>query len=112
MRQPIRDCRKEPWPTELESLRPSQAYYDQVARAQTAWEQSRKETTEENLIDPSIIEEEKQFARRGSSLQRLVIDIEEEEEEEEGSDIETITPRSVASFDSILQNADFIELRY
>jgi hypothetical protein len=68
MRIPIRDCRAEPWPDETDALRPSQALYDEIARAQAAWDLSREDYLKENLIDPNILEEERQFAIQRGGL--------------------------------------------
>ena len=109
---PIRDCRKDPWPEELEALRTNQSFYDALAGAQNEWEISRREHPERELIDPSILEFEEQFAVRRGSLQNVIVDVDDEEEDSEVIDgIESPT-RSVVSLDSIARNANFVELEY
>ena len=108
---PIRDCRKEPWPEELESLRANQSFYDTLAGAQNEWEISRRENPERELIDPSILEFEEQFAVRRGGLQNVIVDVDDKEGDEVIGGIESPT-RSVVSLESIAQNADFVELEY
>ena len=60
-----------------------------------------------------ILEFEKQFALCCGGLQEVVINIDEEGDDkaELGSDIASLA-QSVISMDSIVQNADFVELVY
>ena len=63
-------------------------------------------------INPTILEEERQFklSQRGG-LQTMSVNSEEkEEEEEEGSDDEMEDYRSVILFDLIAENTDFVSL--
>ena len=79
----IRDYQKDPWPTKLESFRANQSLYDAVAKAQIDWETSRIENPKTELIEPEILEFEKQFALRRGGLQELILDVDKEEREEE-----------------------------
>ena len=89
---------------------------------QHEWEASQSENPTDFTsipIEPSILHHEQQFQLQQAPLSQVVIQVDEEEEEEEeeekeeeeGSDIETLS-RSVASLDSIAQNADFRVLEF
>jgi hypothetical protein len=63
------------------------------------------------LIDPEILEFERQFAVQRGGLQEVVLGSSSELEGDEiESDIEGGRSRSVVSLDSITQNADFVNL--
>ena len=80
-----------------------------LQRLKNEQETSRKENPETELIDPTILEFEKQFALRRGGLQSVLIkaDDEGDNEGDEDSDIASLL-RSVLSIDSIAQNADFV----
>jgi hypothetical protein len=115
---PIRDPEKNPTSAEKEALRAHPSLYDAVAIAEAEYEASRSENPADFTsipIDPSILEDEHRFAQRqGRVTNQVVIQVEEEELGEpgegsgdEGSEAEG-SVSSVASLDSIAQNADFI----
>ena len=110
---PIRDCRKDPTPTELELLRPNQSLFDAVIRAKIDRERAYETNPEQELIDPSILEFERQFAIQKEGLRELIIDVERESQLSSiESDIEGSITQSVMSLDSIAQNADFVNLEH
>jgi hypothetical protein len=107
---PIRDPKKNPLLDETEAL----TLHPDLDEALLYAQQQR--TTAYNLIindfldfpiDPLVLEEERRRLNRPS----FVIPIEEEElEEGEVSDIESVV-ESVASYNSIAHNADFVRIR-
>ena len=84
-----------------------QALHDAVAQAQKDKEKAYTTDTHSLLIDPKILEEERQFkfSQRGGLQAMMPVDSEEEEIDDEMEDY-----RSVATLDSIAENADFISL--
>ena len=83
--------------------------YDAVAIAQSEWESSRLEYPETELVDPTVIEFERQFVLSRGGLQESILNISDEGEGDELGSIAS-PAQSVVSMDSIAQNADFVDL--
>jgi hypothetical protein len=114
---PIRDPQKEPTPTETEARRAAnQSLYEAVEHAQKDRDRAYSENITEFTsipIDPAILEEERQFQIHQRGGLQVVIPVDSEEEvggveSGVGSGVEDY--QSVASIDSIAENADFISL--
>ena len=109
---PIRDPEKNPTSAETEALRANQSLYDAVKLAEEDWKVAYlDDPTQFTLIpiDPAILEEEQQYQlQQRKPLEHIVIQ-EDSEDEGDGSGSNIISPpQSVASIDSIAENADFI----
>jgi hypothetical protein len=114
---PVRDRQKEPTAAEIENRRIDlQSLYEAITKAQ----RDKDEIYAANLIsfttlpiDPTILQEEREFklSQRGG-LQVTVLVDDSEEEEGNNSVNESINEyqRSVATLDSIAENADFVSL--
>jgi len=125
---PIRDPQKNPLPEETEAIRIShQSLYDRLAQEQAEYErlQSHNPTLFTDIpIDPAILAQEQAFRVKRNPLSQIAIrgaseeieeaDQEMDEVEEGGGDSGMVLcsspPISVASIDSIAENADFISL--
>ena len=103
---PIRDPEKQPTPEDLEKLLPNPSLQEALDTA------IQKKAKADNLtyndlcdfpIDPAILDEERQ--RINKPL--LMVEIDQDEIDEVTSDIESVV-ESVASYNSIAQNADFV----
>jgi hypothetical protein len=98
-----------------EPLRANQSLYDNLEPAQQEWNRVQSEDPTQFTsiaIDPAILEMERQFELASQrSLFQVQIDVDSEQEEgsQAGSNVVS-PPRSVATIDSIAENADFIEL--
>jgi hypothetical protein len=116
---PIRDPEKQPTSAETDALRANQSLYDHLEQTQKARDNAYSDDPTEFtdiLIDPAILEHERQFQiLQKGPLNQLVIEVDAEEEQgnesDEGDDIASSPPRSVMSIDSIAANADFISFR-
>jgi hypothetical protein len=112
---PIRDPQKNPTFAEKEALRANQSLYDAAELAQQEWNESRSENPADFTdipIDPTILDGERQFQVRQRPLDQVVVQVDSEEDEEAGSDVELPPPPSVASIDSIAENADFVAFNF
>jgi hypothetical protein len=115
---PIHDRQKDPTAAETEGRRIAlQSLVDAVADAQRKQNETYAANPESFTsipIDPAIIEEERRFqlSQRGGLQMTILVDLEEEEEGDESGDesMDEDYPRSVASIDSIAENADFVTL--
>ena len=113
---PIRDPQKEPTPAEMEAHRAAnQSLYEAVVHAQKDRDSAYSENITEFTsipIDPAILEEEWQFqiCQRGGLQVVIPVDSEEEGGVESGVESGVEDYQSVASIDSIAENADFISL--
>jgi len=125
---PIRDPQKNPLPEETEAIGIShQSLYDRLAQEQAEYNQLQSDNPTlftDILIDPAILAQEQAFRVKQNPLSQIAIrgaseEIEEADQEmdgveEEGEDSEMILcsspPISVASIDSIAENADFVSL--
>jgi hypothetical protein len=128
MRIPIRDREKDHTPAEAEAIRIEyQSLYNTLAREQTAFDklQSKDPALFTDLpIDPTILEMEATFQVKQNPLSQVLIRGDSEEPEqaysdvgreevnkgEDGMELCSSPPRSVATIDSIAENADFISL--
>jgi len=125
---PIRDPQKNPTAEETEAIRIShQSLYDKLAQEQAEYNllQSDDPTLFTDIpIDPAILAEEQAFQARQNPLSQIAVRGASEELEEADQEMEGIEegeggcgmvlcsspPMSVASIDSIAENADFISL--
>ena len=109
---PIRDPQKEPTPAKTEARRAAnQSLYEAVVHAQKDRDRAYSENITEFTsipIDPAILEEERQFQIRQRGGLQVVILVDSEEEGGVESGVEDY--QSVASIDSIAENADFVNL--
>jgi hypothetical protein len=122
---PIRDPQKNPLPEETEAIRIShQSLYDQLAQAQAEYDQLQSDDPTlftDIPIDPAILAEEQAFWVRQNPLRQIPEEQEEANQEMEGVEdgvedggegsgmvLCSSPPISVASIDSIAENADFI----
>ena len=104
---PIRDPEKQPLPEEIEALTAHPDLDQVLLQAQEQHNIAYSLTLQDLLdfpIDSAILDEERIRLNRPSLM--IPVELEEEEEEEE-SDIESIVD-SVASYNSITHNADFV----
>ena len=112
---PIRDPQKNPTAAETEALRANQSLYEALEHAQQEWDVSRSEDPADFTaipIDPTVLEDERQFQVR-QRLDQVVLEVDSEEYEEEGSDVESPLPSplpSAGSIDLIAGNANFVAL--
>jgi hypothetical protein len=112
---PIRDPQKNPTAAETEALRANQSLYEALEHAQQEWDVSRSEDPADFTaipIDPTVLEDERQFQVR-QRLDQVVMEVDSEEYEEEGSDVESPLPSplpSAGSIDLIAGNANFVAL--
>jgi hypothetical protein len=112
---PIIDSTVNLTPAEKEALRANQSLYDNLERAQQEWNRVQSEDPTQFTsiaIDPAILEMERQFelaSQRPLFQVQIDVDSEQEEGSQAGSDVVS-PPRSVATIDSIAENADFIDL--
>jgi hypothetical protein len=114
---PIRDPEKQPTEEEKEALRANPALYDHLAQMEKEWQDIQSEDPRVFIdipIDPQLLIDERQFLVPKNPLDKVQFEVEEEEEEEEeASDVESNVsgiPPSVASIDSIAENANFVRL--
>jgi hypothetical protein len=113
---PIRDPEKQPTEEEKEALRANPALYDYLAQMEKEWQDIQSEDPRVFIdipIDPQLLIDERQFLVPKNPLDKVQFEVEEEEEEEEASDVESNVsgvPPSVASIDSIAENANFVRL--
>jgi hypothetical protein len=127
---PIRDPQKNPLPEETEAIRIShQSLYDQLAQEQAEYNRLQSDDPmlfTDILIDPAILAKEQAFWVRQNPLGHIAVQEASEEQEEANQEMEGVEegvedggegsgmvlcsspPRSVASIDSIAENADFI----
>jgi hypothetical protein len=125
LQEPIRDPEKNPLPEELEAVCVGGiGLYEELARLEKEAERVKSDDPELFTgipIDPEILAMEHKFklAQRKGIAQVVVADEgesdEEDKEDSEGSsvgddNIVSSPPRSVASIDSIQENADFVQL--
>ncbi|KAN0074998.1 hypothetical protein V8E54_007609 [Elaphomyces granulatus] len=112
---PIRDPQKSPTAAEEEALRANQSLYEALERAQQEWNESRSEDPADFTaipIDPTVLDDERQFQVR-QRLDQVVMEVDSEEYEEEGSDVESPLPSPLplaGSMDLIAGNADYVAL--
>lgn len=112
---PIRDPQKNPTAAETEALRANQSLYEALEHVQQEWDVSRSEDPADFTaipIDPTVLEDERQFQVR-QRLDQVVMEVDSEEYEEEGSDVESPLPSplpSAGSIDLIAGNANFVAL--
>jgi hypothetical protein len=114
---PVRDPQNNPTLEEKEALCANQSLYDALACSQHEYKKLQSEDPAlftDIPIDPAIIAEEQAFrVQHSGPLAAIQLYSEGEndvEDEESGVDEEAVSPppRSVASIDSIAENADFI----
>lgn len=105
---PIRGPQKNPTAAETEALRANQSLYEALERAQ----QEDPADFTAIPIDPTVLDDERQFQVR-QRLDQVVMEVESEEYEGEGSDVESPLPSplpSAGSIDLISGNANFVAL--
>src|SRR6266516_5337427 len=87
---PIRDTEKQPTSAETEALRANQSLYDHLEQTQKARDKAYSDDPKEFtdiLIDPAILEHERQFQiLQKGPLNQLVIEVDAEEEQGNESD--------------------------
>ena len=118
---PIRDPQKNPLPEEIEAIQIShQPLYDKLAQEQAEYDrlQSDDPTLFTDIpIDPAILAEEQAFRVKQNPLSQIAVreaseELEDTDQEEGGGGSGMVLcsspPMSVASIDSIAENADFI----
>jgi hypothetical protein len=118
---PIRDPQKNPLPEEIEAIQIShQPLYDKLAQEQAEYDrlQSDNPTLFTDIpIDPAILAEEQAFRVKQNPLSQIAVreaseELEDTDQEEGGGGSGMVLcsspPMSVASIDSIAENADFI----
>jgi hypothetical protein len=124
---PICDPQKNPLPEEIEAIRIShQSLYDKLAQEQAEYNQLLSDDPSlftDILIDPAILVEERAFQVKRNPLSQIAVQEASEELEDTDQEIGRVEegrgsrmvlcsspPMSVASIDSIAENADFISL--
>jgi len=88
---PIQNPQKNPTATEKEALRANHSLYEALKRAQEEWNKSRSEDPADFTaipIDPTVLDDERQFQVR-QRLDQVVMEIDSEEDEEEETDVES-----------------------
>jgi hypothetical protein len=113
---PIRDRQKEPTATETENRQIAlQSLRKAIGKAQRDWDEVYTINTMSSTplsIDPTILQEEHKLklSERGGLQVNILVEDSEEGGDNGASECENGYQRSVASLDSIAQNADFESL--